>query len=102
MATKIALGRWSEADGAQPELPDTVLFFVRRSAWWLRSVGDQVSAYEDPLTPFMYHCHLMWHEDVGMMAQSPSSIAIRWTRRRGTSKSIKITSRPAMITADGI
>jgi FtsP/CotA-like multicopper oxidase with cupredoxin domain len=25
--------------------------------------------YEDPLTPYMYHCHLMWHEDVGMMAQ---------------------------------
>jgi FtsP/CotA-like multicopper oxidase with cupredoxin domain len=25
--------------------------------------------YQDPLTPYMYHCHLMWHEDVGMMAQ---------------------------------
>lgn len=25
--------------------------------------------YTDPLTPYMYHCHLMWHEDVGMMAQ---------------------------------
>jgi bilirubin oxidase len=26
-------------------------------------------SYADPLTPYMYHCHLMWHEDVGMMAQ---------------------------------
>jgi FtsP/CotA-like multicopper oxidase with cupredoxin domain len=26
-------------------------------------------AYQDPLTPYMYHCHLMWHEDEGMMAQ---------------------------------
>jgi bilirubin oxidase len=25
--------------------------------------------YQDPLTPYMYHCHLMWHEDEGMMAQ---------------------------------
>ena len=25
--------------------------------------------YQDPLTPYIYHCHLMWHEDVGMMAQ---------------------------------
>jgi FtsP/CotA-like multicopper oxidase with cupredoxin domain len=25
--------------------------------------------YQDPLTPYMYHCHLMWHEDVGMMGQ---------------------------------
>jgi FtsP/CotA-like multicopper oxidase with cupredoxin domain len=25
--------------------------------------------YQDPLIPYMYHCHLMWHEDVGMMAQ---------------------------------
>jgi suppressor of ftsI len=25
--------------------------------------------YQDPVTPYMYHCHLMWHEDVGMMAQ---------------------------------
>jgi FtsP/CotA-like multicopper oxidase with cupredoxin domain len=25
--------------------------------------------YQDTLTPYMYHCHMMWHEDVGMMAQ---------------------------------
>jgi FtsP/CotA-like multicopper oxidase with cupredoxin domain len=25
--------------------------------------------YPDPTAPYMYHCHLMWHEDQGMMAQ---------------------------------
>ena len=25
--------------------------------------------YADPATPFMYHCHLLWHEDQGMMGQ---------------------------------
>jgi bilirubin oxidase len=25
--------------------------------------------YVDPVNPYMYHCHLMWHEDEGMMAQ---------------------------------
>ncbi|WP_175583235.1 multicopper oxidase family protein [Nocardia cyriacigeorgica] len=23
----------------------------------------------DPQTPYMYHCHLLWHEDTGMMGQ---------------------------------
>ncbi|WP_067548485.1 multicopper oxidase family protein [Nocardia crassostreae] len=23
----------------------------------------------DPNTPYMYHCHLLWHEDLGMMGQ---------------------------------
>ncbi|RUQ87877.1 copper oxidase [Labedella gwakjiensis] len=27
------------------------------------------SSYVDPATPYMYHCHLLWHEDQGMMAQ---------------------------------
>ncbi|MEO6530328.1 MAG: multicopper oxidase domain-containing protein [Specibacter sp.] len=27
------------------------------------------SAYTDPATPYMYHCHMLWHEDQGMMAQ---------------------------------
>lgn len=27
------------------------------------------SAYTDPVTPYMYHCHMLWHEDQGMMAQ---------------------------------
>jgi suppressor of ftsI len=25
--------------------------------------------YSDPDTPYMYHCHLLWHEDRGMMGQ---------------------------------
>jgi FtsP/CotA-like multicopper oxidase with cupredoxin domain len=25
--------------------------------------------YADPSTPYMYHCHLLWHEDQGMMGQ---------------------------------
>ncbi len=25
--------------------------------------------YADPTTPYMYHCHLLWHEDEGMMGQ---------------------------------
>jgi suppressor of ftsI len=27
------------------------------------------SDYSDPNTPYMYHCHLLWHEDRGMMGQ---------------------------------
>lgn len=23
----------------------------------------------DPEIPYMYHCHLLWHEDAGMMGQ---------------------------------
>ncbi|TKG73040.1 multicopper oxidase family protein [Prauserella endophytica] len=25
--------------------------------------------YTDPAVPYMYHCHLLWHEDKGMMGQ---------------------------------
>lgn len=27
------------------------------------------SSFADPTTPYMYHCHMLWHEDQGMMAQ---------------------------------
>lgn len=27
------------------------------------------SEYTDPAVPYMYHCHLLWHEDLGMMGQ---------------------------------
>ncbi|MFG3532377.1 multicopper oxidase domain-containing protein [Streptomyces sp. NPDC047917] len=33
----------------------------------------------DPDTPYMYHCHLLYHEDLGMMGSSWSS---RRARRR--------------------
>ncbi|ALE92452.1 hypothetical protein AOC05_09225 [Arthrobacter alpinus] len=26
-------------------------------------------SFADPSTPYMYHCHMLWHEDQGMMAQ---------------------------------
>lgn len=25
--------------------------------------------HSDPNLPYMYHCHLLWHEDSGMMGQ---------------------------------
>ena len=25
--------------------------------------------YADPMWPYMYHCHLLWHEDSGLMGQ---------------------------------
>jgi hypothetical protein len=25
--------------------------------------------YTDPNAPYMYHCHMLWHEDRGMMGQ---------------------------------
>ena len=41
-----------------------------------RSSGDRdyrllvrFEDYADPTTPYMYHCHLLWHEDQGMMGQ---------------------------------
>lgn len=27
------------------------------------------TGHTDPGTPYMYHCHLLWHEDAGMMGQ---------------------------------
>lgn len=29
----------------------------------------QFDDYADPSSPYMYHCHLLWHEDRGMMGQ---------------------------------
>lgn len=60
----------SSRNGRTPEvqnrgLKDTV--FIPR--------GDTVelivpfSSFADSTTPYMYHCHLLWHEDQGMMAQ---------------------------------
>lgn len=38
--------------------PDVLIRLVMR-------FGDDT----DPLLPYMYHCHLLWHEDEGMMGQ---------------------------------
>ncbi|WP_067841919.1 multicopper oxidase family protein [Nocardia lijiangensis] len=41
----------------------------------------------DPDTPYMYHCHLLWHEDIGMMGQfvvvEPGGTAGRPAHRHG-------------------
>ena len=29
----------------------------------------QFGRYTDPKSPYMYHCHLLFHEDDGMMGQ---------------------------------
>jgi FtsP/CotA-like multicopper oxidase with cupredoxin domain len=50
-----------------PELgwKDTVLLAAGETV----QLAIKLPPYVDPMTPYMYHCHLMWHEDVGMMAQ---------------------------------
>lgn len=44
---------------------DTVLLAADETV----QLAIRLPSYTDPLTPYMYHCHLMWHEDEGMMAQ---------------------------------
>jgi FtsP/CotA-like multicopper oxidase with cupredoxin domain len=55
------------ATGPDPQLgwKDTVLLAAEETV----QLTIKFPPYKDPLTPYMYHCHLMWHEDVGMMAQ---------------------------------
>lgn len=57
-------------DGAPPppELtgPKDTIFLPPNTAATLALRFDGPA---DPTTPYMYHCHLLWHEDVGMMGQ---------------------------------
>lgn len=46
-------------------LKDTVLLSPRERVRLLLSFKD----YADPDTPYMYHCHILEHEDAGMMGQ---------------------------------
>jgi FtsP/CotA-like multicopper oxidase with cupredoxin domain len=55
----------STAPDPQLGWKDTVLLAAGETV----QLAIKFPPYEDPLTPYMYHCHLMWHEDVGMMAQ---------------------------------
>ncbi|GAB3120744.1 multicopper oxidase family protein [Glaciibacter psychrotolerans] len=48
-----------------PGWKDTVFIPPKSTAELVIPFGDHV----DPTTPYMYHCHLLWHEDQGMMAQ---------------------------------
>lgn len=57
-------------DGAPPPArlagyKDTIALEGDREYRLLVRVDD----YADPTTPYMYHCHLLWHEDQGMMGQ---------------------------------
>ena len=62
--------RLESVDGAPPppELAgwkDTIYLSPRTEYSLLLRFAD----YSDPETPYMYHCHLLWHEDRGMMGQ---------------------------------
>lgn len=62
--------RLAEVDGAPPppELAgwkDTIFVEPETEYVLLMRFED----YADPATPYMYHCHLLWHEDQGMMGQ---------------------------------
>ena len=46
-------------------LKDTVLLSSRERVRLLLSFKD----YADSDTPYMYHCHILEHEDAGMMGQ---------------------------------
>jgi len=51
-----------------PELrgwKDTILLEVRREVRIIARFAD----HADPNMPYMYHCHLLYHEDQGMMGQ---------------------------------
>jgi FtsP/CotA-like multicopper oxidase with cupredoxin domain len=57
-------------DGDPPAAPDaglkdTVYVAPRSTVRLLVQFRD----YTDPRWPYMYHCHLMWHEDIGVMGQ---------------------------------
>ncbi|ACQ82246.1 Bilirubin oxidase [Beutenbergia cavernae DSM 12333] len=57
-------------DGAAPPPPlagwkDTVLLLPEVEYRLIMRFTD----YADPAVPYMYHCHLLWHEDQGMMGQ---------------------------------
>ncbi|GAA3586379.1 multicopper oxidase domain-containing protein [Klugiella xanthotipulae] len=59
-----------EMDGKQPEgyldgWKDTVFLPARSTA----VIIMKMSSYTDPNLPYMYHCHMLWHEDLGMMGQ---------------------------------
>lgn len=74
--------RVKSLDGAAPPLEmqgrqDTILLKPGDSADLLVRFED----YTDPDTPYMFHCHLLWHEDRGMMGQF---VVVRPGEKAGT------------------
>ncbi len=59
-----------DIDGAPPP-PELRGYKDTIALAWNREYRILVSFTEDadPTTPYMYHCHLLWHEDQGMMGQ---------------------------------
>jgi bilirubin oxidase len=59
-----------DIDGAPPppELAgykDTVFIYPQTTV----RLAVRFSGYTDPINPYMYHCHMLFHEDQGMMGQ---------------------------------
>ena len=57
-----------DGDAPPPQLAgfkDTIALEWNRTYRLLVRFDD----YADPTTPYMYHCHMLWHEDQGMMGQ---------------------------------
>jgi FtsP/CotA-like multicopper oxidase with cupredoxin domain len=44
---------------------DTILLLPERQFTIIARFAD----YADPTTPYMFHCHMLFHEDQGMMGQ---------------------------------
>jgi FtsP/CotA-like multicopper oxidase with cupredoxin domain len=70
-------------DGAAPppELrgwKDTIFMPPNRSA----RLALRISDHADPTAPYMYHCHLLAHEDQGLMGQF---VVVEAGQRAGTS-----------------
>jgi len=52
-------------DAAEQGLKDTVVVYPGETVRLLLRFED----YTDPDLPYMYHCHILEHEDAGMMGQ---------------------------------
>lgn len=56
----------SPVDDAEKGWKDVVLV---NSESTVRFIAKFATDYADPTTPYMYHCHINFHEDAGMMGQ---------------------------------
>ena len=63
---------WSRTSSGPPRplaipslIEDTILINRNERVRLLLEFSD----YADPVTPYMFHCHILEHEDAGMMGQ---------------------------------